>query len=166
MTTSNSKRPLILCVDDAEVALRIRKLLLSSAGYEVLTASSGEEGLELFRQFAVDMVVADHFLSDKSGSEIAAEMKQIKPAGADPDCVGRRGSTQRSGLCRRLLVEGRRPGCLTGPHRSTSSRQASRPVATTQQPTCKSQAELVGWYADSLTSKMTGWPEKRLVASQ
>jgi CheY-like chemotaxis protein len=79
MTTTQAKRPLILCIDDAEVALRVRKILLSSAGYDVLTAPSGEEGLELFRQNAVDMVIADHFLSDKSGAEIAAEMKQIKP---------------------------------------------------------------------------------------
>lgn len=79
MTASDAKRPLILCIDDAEVALRVRKLLLSSAGYEVLTAPSGEEGLELFRQNSVDMVIADHFLSDKSGTEIAAEMKAIKP---------------------------------------------------------------------------------------
>ncbi len=79
MTASEEKRPVILCIDDAEVALRIRKLLLSSAGYEVLTAPSGEEGLELFRQNLVDMVIADHFLSDKTGVEIAAEMKDIKP---------------------------------------------------------------------------------------
>jgi len=34
--------PLILCIGDAEVALRVRKLLLGSEGYRVLTASSGE----------------------------------------------------------------------------------------------------------------------------
>jgi DNA-binding response OmpR family regulator len=79
MTASEAKRPLILCIDDAEVALRVRKLLLMSAGYEVLTAPSGEEGLELFRKNTVNMVIADHFLSDKSGAEIAAEMKAIKP---------------------------------------------------------------------------------------
>lgn len=79
MTTPEAKRPLILCIDDAEVALRVRKLLLNSAGYDVLTAPSGEEGLELFRQHPVDMVIADHFLSDKSGAEIAADMKRIKP---------------------------------------------------------------------------------------
>jgi CheY-like chemotaxis protein len=78
MTSSASKRPLILCIDDAEVALRVRKLLLTSAGYAVLTAPSGEEGLNLFKQNAVDLVIADHFLSDKNGSEIAAEMKNIK----------------------------------------------------------------------------------------
>ncbi len=79
MTTSEVKQPLILCIDDSEIALRVRMLLLRSAGYAVLTASSGEEGLELFKQNAVEMVIADHFLSDKSGAEIAAEMKEFKP---------------------------------------------------------------------------------------
>lgn len=79
MTISEGKQPLILCIDDSEIALRVRMLLLRSAGYGVLTASSGEEGLELFKQNAVDLVIADHFLSDKSGAEIAVEMKAINP---------------------------------------------------------------------------------------
>ena len=79
MNQSVVERPLILCIDDAEVALRVRKLLLTSAGYSVLTAASGEEGLDLFKQNQVELVIADHFLSDKSGAEIAVEMKQIKP---------------------------------------------------------------------------------------
>ena len=37
--------------------------LLSSAGYSVLTAASGEEGLELFKQNAVDLVIAEPLLS-------------------------------------------------------------------------------------------------------
>jgi len=79
MSISSFSHPLVLCIDDAEVALRVRKLLLASAGYRVLTASSGEEGLATFKANPVELVIADHFLSDKSGSEIAAEMKQLKP---------------------------------------------------------------------------------------
>ena len=71
--------PLILCIDDAAVTLRVRQLLLTGAGYSVLTASSGEEGLEIFKEQAIDLVIADHFLSDKTGVEIASEMKQINP---------------------------------------------------------------------------------------
>ncbi len=78
MTSQVSERPVILCIDDAEVALRVRKLLLSGAGYSVLTAASGEEGLEVFKQHPVDLVIADHFLSDKTGVETAGEMKQLK----------------------------------------------------------------------------------------
>ena len=42
--------PLILCIDDAEIALRVRKLLLGHEGYAVLTATSAEEGLELLNK--------------------------------------------------------------------------------------------------------------------
>jgi CheY-like chemotaxis protein len=73
------RRPVILCVDDAEIALRVRKLLLTIAGYDVVTAQSGEEGLEIFKRDAVDLVIADHFLTEKTGTEIACEMKALKP---------------------------------------------------------------------------------------
>ena len=79
MSDSRVRHSLVLCIDDAEIALRVRKLLLTSAGYRVLTATSGEEGLGLFKDNPVELVIADHFLSDKSGSEIAAEMKDLKP---------------------------------------------------------------------------------------
>ena len=71
--------PLILCIDDGQVALRVRKLLLADAGYNVLTADSGEDGLELFKRYRVELVVADHFLSGMTGTELAKEMKQLKP---------------------------------------------------------------------------------------
>lgn len=74
-----AKLPLILCIDDADIALRVRKLLLGSEGYNVLTANSGEDGLELFKQNPVELVIADHFLSAKTGTEIAREMKDLKP---------------------------------------------------------------------------------------
>lgn len=78
-TPAMSKRPLILCIDDDEIVLRVRKLLLAAAGYEVVAVSSGEAGLEAFQQNPVELVIADHFLRDKSGTEIAKEMKALKP---------------------------------------------------------------------------------------
>ena len=74
-----AKPPLILCIDDADIALRVRKLLLASEGYDVLTANTAETGFELFKQHHIALVIADHFLSGKSGTEIAREMKQLKP---------------------------------------------------------------------------------------
>jgi CheY-like chemotaxis protein len=79
MPPSTTRSPRILCIDDAAIELRVRKLLLSSVGYSVLTASSREEGLELFKSHSVDLVITDHFLSDKTGTEIAREMKDTKP---------------------------------------------------------------------------------------
>ena len=81
MTSSSAKLEpsLILCIDDDDISLRVRRLLLSIAGYAVLTASSGEAGLEVLKQSPIDLVIADHFLSAKTGTEIAREMKTLKP---------------------------------------------------------------------------------------
>lgn len=78
-SSTAAKPPLILCIDDADIALRVRMLLLGSEGYSVLTAKSGEDGLELFKQNPIELVIADHFLSAKTGTEIAREMKALKP---------------------------------------------------------------------------------------
>lgn len=78
-SSSATKPALILSIDDDDIVLRVRKLLLGSEGYAVLIANSGEEGLELFKQNPVELVIADHFLSDKTGAEIAREMKELKP---------------------------------------------------------------------------------------
>jgi CheY-like chemotaxis protein len=78
-SSTAARPPLILCIDDDEISLRVRKLLLASAGLNVLTANSGEDGLELFKQNPIELVIADHFLTDKTGIEIAKEMKELKP---------------------------------------------------------------------------------------
>ncbi len=79
-TSAGIEPSLILCIDDGDIALRVRKLLLTHAGYRVLTARSAEDGLDLFKSNAIDLVIADHFLSGKTGTEFAKEMKMLKPA--------------------------------------------------------------------------------------
>ena len=69
----------ILLIDDEATPLSYRTLLLQSEGYSVLTASSAEEGLKVFRENHVDLVMSDHLLGSATGTEVAAEMKQIKP---------------------------------------------------------------------------------------
>ena len=44
----------ILCVDDNEQALSIRKVLLETRGYRVIACNSGEQALEAFRRGGVD----------------------------------------------------------------------------------------------------------------
>jgi DNA-binding response OmpR family regulator len=56
-----------------------RRLLLSIAGYTVLTADSGEIALRLFNCNQVDLVLTDHLLPDLTGAQLASEMKRRKP---------------------------------------------------------------------------------------
>ena len=76
--TANKTR-LILCVDDEVVGLRVRKILLERAGYQVLTASDGYSGLELFANRPVDAVVLDYSMPGMHGGEVARAMRQTKP---------------------------------------------------------------------------------------
>ena len=70
---------LVLCVDDEVVGLQVRKILLERAGYQVLTASDGPSGLEIFRSEPVEAVVLDYSMPGMHGGEVAVRMRQIKP---------------------------------------------------------------------------------------
>ena len=71
---------MILCIDDEPTGLMVRKILLQRHGYEVLTALSGSEGLELFVANPVDAVVVDYAMPGMNGDQVAAEMKRLKPS--------------------------------------------------------------------------------------
>jgi CheY-like chemotaxis protein len=70
----------ILCIDDNEMALEVRKLVLEMAGHSVVTAIDAESAMQLFTSSTVDMVISDHLLQGSTGTELAAEMKRLKPA--------------------------------------------------------------------------------------
>jgi CheY-like chemotaxis protein len=70
---------LVLCVDDEAVGLRVRKILLERAGYEVLTALDGHSGLEIFSTRPVEAVVLDYSMPGMHGGEVAKQMRQTKP---------------------------------------------------------------------------------------
>ncbi|HEU4636119.1 MAG TPA: response regulator [Edaphobacter sp.] len=71
--------PLVLCIDDELVGLKVRKMVLERAGYQVLTATDGSSGIALFESEPVDVVVLDYSMPGMHGGEVAARMRQIKP---------------------------------------------------------------------------------------
>jgi CheY-like chemotaxis protein len=73
------KKELILCVDDEENQLAVRKLVLESKGYAVLTAPSGQQALVLLAQHPVDLVLSDHLMPGLTGAELARQIKAQKP---------------------------------------------------------------------------------------
>ena len=70
---------LVLCVDDEQVGLQVRKILLERAGYRVLTASDGPSGLAIFSAEPVEVVVLDYSMPGMHGGEVAVRMRQTKP---------------------------------------------------------------------------------------
>jgi two-component system, OmpR family, response regulator CpxR len=69
----------ILCVDDNEQALSVRKFMLETRGYRVLTALDSEEALELFHNGGIDLVLSDLLMPRMDGNELIRRMKELAP---------------------------------------------------------------------------------------
>ena len=69
----------ILAVDDEKNIRHLIRTEFSLEGFDVVTASSGEKGLALFKNRRFDVVLLDIKLPKQSGIEILKKMKQISP---------------------------------------------------------------------------------------
>ena len=69
----------VLCVDDEQLQLQLRKMVFESAGFMVLQARSAATAMEAFESQNVDAVVMDYWLSGKNGTAVAEEMKRLRP---------------------------------------------------------------------------------------
>ncbi len=69
----------ILTIEDDIEMLTFLGILLQTAGYEVLQASSAAEGLRLARQMQPSLVLLDVMLPDMDGWEVCERLRQIGP---------------------------------------------------------------------------------------
>jgi len=72
----------ILIVDDDPNLLRSHSRLLRKTGYEVIEATTGEDGLRLAQEHKPDLILLDAALPDVSGVEVCRRVK------ADPELAG------------------------------------------------------------------------------
>jgi CheY-like chemotaxis protein len=70
----------ILCVDDEETPRTLRKLILQKQGYQVVTAASGAEALELLNRTKIDLVLSDQMMPGMTGTELTKLVKAMRPA--------------------------------------------------------------------------------------
>lgn len=73
------KRNTILVVDDDESLRRITQLQLQEAGYEVLTAASGEEGLRVLEERNVSLLITDFKMPGLSGLDLLKAVRGSFP---------------------------------------------------------------------------------------
>jgi len=69
----------ILCVDDDERNLSIRKVLLETRGYRVVTCTDPEQALAIMRGGGIDLVLADLMMPKLSGAKLIDQLKAISP---------------------------------------------------------------------------------------
>jgi phosphoserine phosphatase RsbU/P len=65
----------ILLVDDDDLALKFFSRVLSDEGYSVLTASGGEEALDLLSRVPVDLIILDMHMPVMSGLEFLQHLE-------------------------------------------------------------------------------------------
>ena len=73
------KKNKILLVDDEEIVLAGWQEVLESSGYDVRTALSGKEALEIVNKEKPDIVFTDLVMPDMNGIEVCKRIKEIYP---------------------------------------------------------------------------------------
>lgn len=67
----------ILVVDDETQIARVLRRGLSARGYEVQTASDGEEALSVFSQWPADLVITDLSMPQMGGLELCRRLRKL-----------------------------------------------------------------------------------------
>ncbi len=69
----------ILVVDDRPINVEVLRDFFEMAGWEVITAADGEEGINAFRQHDFDFVLTDLEMPKRDGLDVLAYVAQVRP---------------------------------------------------------------------------------------
>ena len=67
----------VLVIDDEEVMREMRESLLTSEGYRVKLAATGEDGIAVASREPIDLAIVDVMLPDQSGIDVLNELKRV-----------------------------------------------------------------------------------------
>ena len=69
----------ILLVDDEVEITEINKRYLIQAGYEVNVAHDGQEALEIFQKYSIDLIITDIMMPNMDGYDLIGEVQYLSP---------------------------------------------------------------------------------------
>lgn len=116
---NHSLPPTVLAIEDDPEVLGIIRAHLTGAGYRVLVAAGGEQGLELARTQTVDLITLDLLMSPVDGQDVLHRLRADAVTRHIPvvlvtvvdgltDQIAADGYVSKPFLGRRLLAEVRR----------------------------------------------------------
>jgi len=70
----------ILIIDDKDSVRMVYQMALERAGYRVLTAENGKQGLRLLEHQEVDLILVDVFMPEMDGLELIPLLRKTRPA--------------------------------------------------------------------------------------
>ncbi len=72
-------RKRVLCIDEDVDSLRVRKIFLEAAGYDVDIAATARAGLKLLSKVSVDVVILDYVIPEMDGTVVVIEIRKCWP---------------------------------------------------------------------------------------
>ncbi len=69
----------ILIIDDETRLSGVLSYMLKREGYNTLVANNGVQGMTLFNNNLIDLVITDIFMPEKNGFELIKEIKSASP---------------------------------------------------------------------------------------
>ena len=78
MPSAPSTKGLVLIVEDEPSQMELLSFNLKAEGYDILKATSGEEGILLFQENEPDIALLDWMLPNMSGLEVCRQIKRSK----------------------------------------------------------------------------------------
>ena len=75
-------KKIILCVDDNEQTLAVRKFLLETRGYRVLSATGAQEALGIIEQYTpgeLSLLLCDLLMPQMDGTELVRRAREMQP---------------------------------------------------------------------------------------
>lgn len=72
-----ARKPSVLVVDDEDHILKLYQKELTEEGYQVKTATNGEQALRMVETESPDLVVLDIKLQDQNGLEILSGLRKL-----------------------------------------------------------------------------------------
>jgi CheY-like chemotaxis protein len=67
----------ILIIDDDDDFRTMLRIMLGKAGYDILEASNGRSGVDLFLEQHPDLVITDLFMPEQEGLETIRKLKRL-----------------------------------------------------------------------------------------
>jgi putative two-component system response regulator len=72
----NSKNPVILCVDDEDVNLRLLETILVRNGFDVVCVSNGADALLKIKSQQIDLIISDVTMPGMDGIDLCRKVKE------------------------------------------------------------------------------------------
>ncbi|MVX63363.1 response regulator [Clostridium chromiireducens] len=73
----SEKQKNILLVEDMPSVRKFISLILENADYNVIEASNGEEGIEIYKKSGnIDLIITDIYMPQKTGLELVVELRE------------------------------------------------------------------------------------------